>query len=717
MSNVIPVSKLLNIPIEQIGDINTRYSIELHDNSEIKDINPAELYLSLYFWGILKRFNTPITKRHILSNYYTERQYTKSTLNKILSVIKEDILKISMIPTYIDSNPIFIRQEIDRLHKDMLITTNNIYNNITFNNLQHMSTLHIKHFLEIQNDDRLVVIMDEVALHKTNFYIQKAYTVIKEIMFDKKYADNPLARGYRSKTLNRNQVHKLFGPGGFVTELDNKIFKTPIASSFTMGLKDMYEIAIESRNASRSLAVQSKAIADSEAFARLLQLITVVVENISMEDCGNTDYKERYIEPATDDYKGDFTNLIGKRIYDVKLKKEISIDKDDTYLIGTTVLMREVMDCRCSNKYHVCYKCFGDLTWSFPMHFNVGHLSATVLTQILTQSLLSLKHIITSATIRAILLPDKIKRVMRVKGNKFYINKTLFNRDGNVSLHMQQSEAVGFMILVNKINKRLDDIHNLRSKIENNIGDVKEHLKNIKILQDITEESLDVDKGKITWLTNIEIKLSRNNARGEHVLKVPFNIKKVTKNIGHLSIPFLIWVITNRKYTIDSEDSGNNYTIDLNGYPTNKHILELPEKEYDFTQLIDEVKTLVRSSEDDKGSYGPTTLLNMLFRTINEKVSTNIAILEIIVYALTVPVGTDDNYDLSRNAIGKKVVSLATLSKHRSFTLGGNDMRRIIFSQQPYNSEYKPHNKGDLLIMPNEVIKDITDGTRSDINS
>ena len=696
MSDFIHIDKLLNIPVEKITKINHSYNVKLHDN-EIVTINGRELHLSLYFWGILKRFNTPVTKNFLLSNYYKNGYYTKSTLNAILSAIKESIVYDTLIPTYMNTNPIEIRYKIDELHKDMLVTTNRIYNELIFTRLEFMSTLSIEYLLELQLDNRLMKAMEEVAKYKNNISIQKAYNVLDKVLNDPKYKDNPIARGYKSGLLNKNQVKQVLGPRGFVTELDNKIFQTPIVSSFTLGLKDMYEIVVESRSAAKALAATDTSIQKSEYFARLLQIVTMVVTNITVGDCGNTDYQPFYVASPSDTYSGDLQGLIGKYYYDEELKREKRITKDSTKLIGKTIKLRVIQHCRTPNKYHICSKCLGGVTWSIPSHYNIGHLSATVLTQVLTQSLLSLKHLITSASTRKIELPANIAKYFTTKGVKFYISDKYSGRDHEIKLKIEQEQVEGFKIIKNRIDEILSTIDTESYKSANSL---------IKVITD----QLDTNVMKITWISDFIIEHTVKRGINQGVYYTKFDIKKVTKNIGHLSLPFIIWAIVNNKWVLTDD---NEYLISTKGYNPKKHVLELPEKEYDFTQLINEVRKLIRSNDNDKSSVsGPMSLLSKLFTTVNEKVDNNIALLEVIVYALTVVNPTDNNYDLSRNSEGKVLAPLTELSKYRSLMLGDNDVRRKLFNNAVYLTEHKPHSPLDVFLTPNEVLKDIEDGTR-----
>jgi len=73
-----------------------------NDNKTIK-IKGSEILLSTYFWKILSKFDVPIDSRVLLSNFYTNGYYTKSTLNGVLAKIKEIVVYEKLIPSdYLD---------------------------------------------------------------------------------------------------------------------------------------------------------------------------------------------------------------------------------------------------------------------------------------------------------------------------------------------------------------------------------------------------------------------------------------------------------------------------------------------------------------------------------------------------------------------------------------------------------------------------------------
>lgn len=70
--------------------------------------------------------------------------------------------------------------------------------------------------------------------------------------------------------------------------------------------------------------------------------------------------------------------------------------KHQSYLIGKTLLFRSPMKCASASKgAGICYKCYGDLAYT-NADINIGKMAAEILCSILTQMLLSAKHLLES---------------------------------------------------------------------------------------------------------------------------------------------------------------------------------------------------------------------------------------------------------------------------------------------------------------------------------
>jgi hypothetical protein len=70
------------------------------------------------------------------------------------------------------------------------------------------------------------------------------------------------------------------------------------------------------------------------------------------------------------------------------------LDDKDTSLIGKTIFLHSPMTCASLSSGHgICRKCYGDLYWT-NRDINVGKIAAEILSSMLTQTLLSAKHLL-----------------------------------------------------------------------------------------------------------------------------------------------------------------------------------------------------------------------------------------------------------------------------------------------------------------------------------
>jgi len=402
----VPVRNFLDFkPLDLLNGLRVNHKVIFEDNV-IADMSYKEIIMNRYIWDLITLVpEIAIVSKYNITEHYTNGMYTSKSINKCFEVILKDMINNILIP----GNNIKFLEEI---YKHMYVITNAIYNEVVYDNLDYATSININDLLDIQMDPELISAMKEVDLKKDIDSINRTYEILdRNIRHDPKLRDNDIAKAYISGQVNPNQIKQVLASRGYVTEIDGSIFKYPIASSFTLGMKDMYDMAIESRSGAKALHLSNKAIQDSEYFARELQLVTMVVEKLEHVDCGNNDYIDWYVRPGSDTISGksDLSNMVGKRYLNEKGIEEY-ITNDHKFLIGTTVKLRSVMKCRLKNKHNICSACLGELSYGFHEHSNVGHLSATTLTQKLTQSILSTKHLTSSATTGSISLDENAKK-------------------------------------------------------------------------------------------------------------------------------------------------------------------------------------------------------------------------------------------------------------------------------------------------------------------
>lgn len=660
----IPIRELMSYSPKYLLDFLKKNNNVLFEDNKVIGLTAAEIIINRYMMQLLERTvpDMPIKSTYSITNYYTNGIYTSKTLNSTFEVMFEDTIR------YLN----YSREMTDKILETMYDIFTEINNVVIPEKLKYSSSLNVLDFLEIQFDQDLITAIQKSYEEKSHETVNKAYDTLDHIIYNKpELKNNPLAIGYISKTFNPNQVKQMLGPRGYVTEINSKIFQYPIASSFTLGLSDIYDLTIESRSGAKALFLSNKAIQNSEYTARELQLVTMVVEELVDGDCGNNDYLPWRVRTSEEAGKSDLDNMVGKRYYDPIDKVEKFIRKSDKHLEGTTILLRTSMNCKLTNKKHICTACFGELSYNVHKHSNIGHLSTTFVTQQISQSILSTKHLTSSATSNDIKLTDVASQFFNIKNKIGYAfkPKLISGSKSNFKLIISQYDAPG----LNNINPSVD-LYTLHPQRVTKIA---------SFILAITPEG---PKAKTEYFN--------------------INVKDGSK-YGSFTYEFLEYIMKVGN-TLDDLD---RYVIDLSGWTTTETILTLPQVEFNFLALSNAVKSKFKYMNIVKGERSvesQESMLQGIFDLINSKLNINIALLEVMVYAFSIMSIKDKNYDLGRNSSDVQLMSIGGILSRRS--LGGlyawERVLGIIISPTVFDGRNAYNHPLDVYIKPNEVILD-----------
>lgn len=660
---VLPIREIFKVtPKEFLYGFKTNVNVLYEDNVAIYTAY-KELVLQRYLYSLFALVpELRIESKYAISNFYTNGMYTSKTINKCLEVMFENIVNQVVKPT---GN----RDILDSFFKNVFEIINNIYNEYVYEHLEYVSSINIKDFLEIQFDERLIKSLQDVNIERTPEAVNKTYEILDDVFRNKESVkDNPLTKAYISGTANPNQMKQMLGSIGYRTEIDGSIFKYPIASSYTLGMQDIYDISTESRGGAKALFLSHDAIKESEYFARELQLVTMVVEKVVPGDCGSKEYIDWLVRSEERYGKSDLPNLIGSYYLNEETGLEEPITMEHKHLEGKVIKLRNSLKCELEDKRCICSKCFGDLFYSIFPHTNVGHYSTTELMQIITQSILSTKHLTSSATTGELVLDDTSKQFFNVKSKNFIsfkanlVNKVRYD----YKIIISQQDAFG--------------------------------------IKDLTVNT-DANKLNPTRVSLIESFILRVTDNVGVITDYPIFIKDGSKR-GSFTVPFLKYIIENGT-TIDDRD---RYIIDVNGWTTTEPIIVMPEIEFNFIDLAKSIKSIFKfmKLDDDRASNEkPEAVLQRLFDAVMSRLNVNIAWLSVIVYAFTVYDSDNDNYDIGRNGSNVKMSRIHNVLSGRS--LGSAYAWETVtnFLVSPRSFVYgKASHPLDVMLRPNDVLKD-----------
>ena len=669
---IIQARVLLNYTIDELWEsLAGRFKLKF-DDGEIIETDYKETLYTAYFWTFHKRYpNTPLLAKHHLRSILGQNKYLNNKSHvKLLKNIYWDV-----VDTYKAHTP----KERDVYTKTIYEIVNYIYNDLPPRIDEYMLTLDALDFVNLAIHPHMANILDQVE--ETKESINKSHKEIMDLLNkDESLSENSIVKCVRYGSVNKNQVLQVVGPRGFVSEVDSEVLGRPITRSFTQGMRTLYNISAESRSVAKSLYYSETPLQKSEYFARKLQLLSMTIERIHYCDCGSKEYLywkvkgPEYSDTNPDQvtYKGDLPNLVGKYYLlaeesdDTPLKV---IKVSDTHLIGKTIKMRSPLHCKHPDKAGVCEICFGEMAYNLPQNGNLGHNCAASFTSVISQSVLSTKHLDASSKSETIHLTRDNMKFFNIDKNRIFY-----------SLKKGLSKFQPKIIVAQNNVPGLTDI-----LMVDNIKDMTlSHISSLENFNLILKE----EDGT---LVNNTITVSQGKKRPV------------------FTYDFLNYI---KRYKWKLE--GARVIFDLTMWDYDKPIMKLPEVEYNFSHYQSRVEKLIKSKHDPKDKdkihdLEPVELVAELFDTINRKQSINIALMEIIVYALMTTDPEKGYYGLARHR-DKPVLSVypdTIMGRSLSAVYAYENQEKAMVRSTSFYQFDRPDHILDVFIAPNEVLNSI----------
>ncbi len=661
----LTINELMSKPYTYYKNVGVMVNLTF-DDGVTKELTPGMVVINRFIFDLIRRsnFKKVYKSTYCITNNFVNGFFSSSTVNKSFESIMNDMI------VYIGIDNPEIQTKSLELYNIMYSIINDIYNILNVDFISGITSINIIDLLEIESDTRLQESIKLAKQRQTGKSIQDVHNVLDDILMnDKKYITNPLARLYIAGVVSKGQVKQLLGIRGFITEIDSTIFKKPVLNSFTSGLSNMYEMAIESRSAAFALTSSTDSIKQSEYLSRELQLAAMYLEHIVPGDCGTTELVNFYVTPPDQDYKGDLPNLLGA-YYKMKPSDPLKIlTMKDTHIIGKNILLRNVLKCKTPDKHSVCSVCFGGLSFNVPHKANLGHLTSTNMSQAASQALLSTKHIIGSAISSVVGLDEITNKVFEVRGNGYAFKKDMFKYADNIKMLIPQSQCNGL-----------------------------KEIRDIAILNKINFE-------KLSLISELTIVIEKNGETEAY----PCTILQGGK-YGSLTKKLLTYVAKNG-IKVDEND---NVVLDITKFRSTATVIVLQEKEYSFYTLIKEIRSKIKTRNILKGgksSESPEALLSSLFMLVNRKLNINIANLSGLVYTYMAAELETGNFDLGRGSKDPQLISLINAIDRRSASasFGYNAITKKLFRPFMFTTENKPSHPLDALYYKEETVDEFKD--------
>lgn len=584
---------------------------------------------SWLLWDIHRQYpDTPL----LITHHIGDRSLTPMTHANILSAIKTSCKNLYQDLTVAYSNMMALNQVV---HESF----NNMYNVLTYRLQEYVSTASVLDILEVLNHPTVKELNDTIenADHITAPMIDKVHRGIEQVlMTDNSLIGNSVAIAVRNKLVKTNQLLQCISARGFISEVNDQNFKTPMLTSYSTGMRTLAAFAMDSRTASIAAFSQESTMRSLQYQNRSFQILNSDIRTIHHVDCGTTKTTELFID--SQDKLDEFIGMYRMDEFD----KWVNIDTNDAGLLNRPIRVRTIVDCIYPDRHGLCAKCFGDLATSMIDGDSIGQQISAHVQSKLSQGALSVKHYSSNSRDSVyILSPIAMKYFHKhpTKHTRIMINKSLIDRKGYIVFNPLEVE-------------NLNNLENVES------------IKSVSI-------------GRYTKVTSVMVEYTE----GDVVTSEVVDIESGTKSAS-LTTEALTYVLAN-KWVVDER---GNYRVDISRWDVNKPFLQVPRKKADMVQagkrfdlFLKGVSSRGKSEDDSIIAFNNFGDAMMAFQDLTiEHIPMRVSHMQIMMYGLMAADPNDDDYRLP-DPLDRKSGSFVT---HRDKVRNGNIATAMAYERQ-----------------------------------
>ena len=261
----------------------------------------------------------------------------------------------------------------------------------------------IKKILDKKFDDKFGTQVAETQLKMANKQFQM-------LLRQDDSPDNCLLPYMRAGTLKSNQIPQFAIAYGARADINDVMMKHVIGRSSFHGLETPADFAIESLSGKKSTYYSRTGIRDSQYFARKLRLVCSTIRKIYPGSCGSPGWIPYTIPSRLAD------QYVNRVVVTDDDKRVVLTERNIKDFVDKPVRLASPFACRHTDGF--CEHCagYGDdqLIKYMPLDSHIGLIAAAKLAEILSQRILSTKHLLTTVTILYILLEKAAKYFIKV---------------------------------------------------------------------------------------------------------------------------------------------------------------------------------------------------------------------------------------------------------------------------------------------------------------
>jgi len=634
MSKQIKVGNIMKIPrLKLLKGIRGRFDV-VFDDGVIKNMSESDIVFARYLWEFHKTLDMRITSDFDTTIYYDAGYMTSGTHKKFFAKAYK-----SYINLYLKANNKLSFPAFYKAWKSMFDILQLLYSELQYNILEYGVSLGIKDYVDLEKDPELQECIANAMNDSMNpEHITIVADKVREVI--QRNPDNNLSKMFNSGAANKTQINHSLGIRGFVPDINDMIYSHMIGPNLTIGLGSFYDMGCESSVMAKALKLQEFGVRYSEWLQRELHLASMHTHHLTLDDCGNRSYKPQYLKDSRDVTLFEGTNILLDGV-------EVEIDAEiHQHLVGTTVMMRRITECKHLTQGKVCYKCLGAITYTMPAFSSISNSLITTLMSLLGQLMLSAKHFTDSVSTGDVLIPTSAQRVMRSSESDVVMKDIPVGT--KVSIGISSTAYYGFNLLSASMGDKVNtlDPHRLSS---------------------VEKFTLSVESGDKTDEYTVGIRQDGRNAILDSDL--------IKHSLLHTDI-----------------DAKGNYMIDITDYKGRLMFLE--NKEFAYDQFNDDFKSLLLSIS----ARGKTTVDEMIvkiFNFLNTKLTVNIKIVEMLVASIIITNKKENDYSVSLDEENREVASYKSVITNRGIAIGlgfegqktllMNSPSKFLGNKMPYN--------------------------------
>lgn len=365
--------ELIKLDVPEGGGTVT---IDLFDGTIRMGLRHAILHL--FFWNIYLSMDRPVTKDKIFEPKAINNTEMTAVLTQILNDIRQEV---SLVENHEQFSDVFCR------------CINEIYNFVTSELNAYIGTLDIISILKLLShpkikEARAFKYNEVLGTNVVEKQIANAGAKVLELLGDENeipIKDNCLYWSVKTKQINPLQLTQMMVAYGPRTDIDDAIVRYPILNNAIEGLKDIWDISVESLATKKSAIYNKMSVPESQYLNRKQQLLCSIITTIYPDDCGN-----RITYPFKLNRESGIS-ILGMNAIDedgeiIKLTQEVI----DALPVGEYVNIINPATCR--HQDGVCYHCGGDILKNINPKMNLGMHFASLAIRVFTQRILSNKH-------------------------------------------------------------------------------------------------------------------------------------------------------------------------------------------------------------------------------------------------------------------------------------------------------------------------------------